>query len=65
MKNVIGIHSLIPMTGECLMISLLTKIKRQLCKHPFNKCNFALIAGRSYTYCTKCGKTWETTKKEE
>jgi hypothetical protein len=45
------------------MISMLTKIKRKLCKHPFNKCNFALIADRSYTYCTKCGKTWETTRK--
>jgi len=47
------------------MIRLLTKIKRKLCKHPFNKCNFALIVNRSYTCCTKCGKTWETTKKGE
>ena len=39
----------------------MTKLEQENCSHDLKYRTFALVGGRSYTNCTKCDKSWETT----
>jgi len=39
----------------------MSKEEQENCPHNLKYRTFALVAGRSYTNCTKCDKSWETT----
>jgi hypothetical protein len=42
-------------------IPIMMKTEQEKCPHDLKYRTFALVAGRSYTNCTKCDKSWETT----